>query len=495
MGVVALVIVLVVAVVGYAALGPGGDDSPAAGEPCADGVEIAADPAISEVVVDVLADAGCDGVTVTAAPAQRVLARLGTGVRVPDLWIPDSSLWLDPAEGVAVAVDSLATTPVVLATGRGSPPGSWRRAVRADRFVAGDPLTSTAAAVALYAGAADSEEALVGLAQRAAEPESGSDSVGEVSGTRDVTVLTEQQWLSLAPDLAASVPDRGTVLLDHPLVVTASEERRDAAVEAAEEIEDLLTAPTGAEALAALGFRDPSGEPIEGGVGDVAALSVDGGAATELLQRWSTLAIPTRTLAVFDVSGSMAFAAGDTTRIELTLAAAVRGLALFPRTAEVGLWAFSQADDGALDGDRSELLPVRGLDRRVGDRTHREALVEAIGELPGLTGGGTSLYDTAVAAYEAAVEGYQSDVVNSVLLFTDGANDDPDSLTRQQMLSALQDAVDPERPVRIITIGVSDDADADALRAIAGATGGQSYVARSPEDIGKVFQRAISARE
>ncbi|QYJ04334.1 substrate-binding and VWA domain-containing protein [Nocardioides panacisoli] len=489
---------LLVALLVVAALTVIGEDAPVpvGATECDREVDLAADPGIAEALTAVLDDAGCDGVTVTAAPTQRVLARLRTGVGVPDLWVPDSSLWVPGAgEAATVALESVATTPVVLVAGRGDPPGTWQRAVKSPRFTAADPLASTASVVALYAGAADSEEALATLAQGAASPEGDEDPVAAVAGSRSLTAVSEQQWLAAAPDLTAAVPRRGTVLLDHPLVVTAGEERRDEATDAADALTEVLTADAATRTLSGMGFRGADGAPTDAGVGEVATIPMDGDAAGDLLQRWSTLAIPTRTLAVFDVSGSMDFAAGDTTRIELTAEAARRGLALFPRTAEVGLWAFSQADDGELDGDRRELLPTRSLDARTDGGTHREALGAAIEELPGLVGGGTSLYDTAVAAYEEAVAGYQSDVVNSVLLFTDGANDDADSLTREEALTALRDAVDPDRPVRIIGIGISEDADEAALRDIAAATGGQSYVARSPADIASVFQRAISARE
>jgi hypothetical protein len=62
-------------------------------------------------------------------------------------------------------------------------------------------------------------------------------------------------------------------------------------------------------------------------------------------------------------------------------------------------------------------------------------------------------------------------------------------------LSELKSLEDPARPVLILTIGISDDADTDALEQIAEATpGGSTYVAETPEDIQNVFVDAIQAR-
>ncbi len=246
--------------------------------------------------------------------------------------------------------------------------------------------------------------------------------------------------------------------------------------------------------LAAAHFRGPDGAPGEQGVGKVQPIQVGAKDAAELLQRWVTLALPMRSLAVVDVSGSMDFPAGQTTRMGLTTQAATAGLSLFQDNAAIGLWAFSQADDGLLGADYRQLQPTRRLDEDAGGATQRELLAAEFDTMDELVGGGTSLYDTTLAAYESAVESYDPTAVNSVLLLTDGANDDPDSLTQQELIAGLRKAVDPERPVRIITLGITNDADADALEAISEATGGQSYLARSPNDIGKVFADAIAAR-
>ena len=77
---------------------------------------------------------------------------------------------------------------------------------------------------------------------------------------------------------------------------------------------------------------------------------------------------------------------------------------------------------------------------------------------------------------------------------TDGQNEDPGSITLTELLAELKELEDPARPVLILTIGISEDADTNALRQIAQATGGTTYVAKTAADIKQVFTNAIAAR-
>jgi hypothetical protein len=251
--------------------------------------------------------------------------------------------------------------------------------------------------------------------------------------------------------------------------------------------------------LAEAGFRDTTRSPLEGGqetgIGQVDAIPLpDGEAVTEALRRWAVLTVPSRTLAVVDVSGSMDEVDGQETRIDLTVAAADRALQLFPDNAQIGMWAFSVGLGGG-NQDHEPLVPIRQLGSAVdGGGTHRDALREAFAGLPEITYGGTGLYDTTLAAVRTVEDGYDARAVNSVILLTDGQNDDPGSLTLKQLLRTIERERDPARPVPVIAIGMGPDADAQALRRIAGATGGRSYVARNPADISQVFIDAMLNR-
>jgi uncharacterized protein YegL len=85
--------------------------------------------------------------------------------------------------------------------------------------------------------------------------------------------------------------------------------------------------------------------------------------------------------------------------------------------------------------------------------------------------------------------------VNSVLLITDGANDDDASSTPiEQLVSTLKTEADPAKPVKVIAVGIGTDADMAALRQIAGATNGAAYQAVDPRDLETVLFDALRQR-
>ncbi|HRD62440.1 MAG TPA: VWA domain-containing protein, partial [Nocardioides sp.] len=115
-------------------------------------------------------------------------------------------------------------------------------------------------------------------------------------------------------------------------------------------------------------------------------------------------------------------------------------------------------------------------------------------EMKDSTDGGTGLYDTALAAYRYAVQKYDENYSNSVILLTDGSNDDPGSISARMLLHRLRALADPQRPVRIIGVAVSEDADLAEIQRIAAATGGSAYRADTSEDLLRVFAQEIAGR-
>ncbi|MEQ6900309.1 substrate-binding domain-containing protein [Nocardioides sp. YIM 152588] len=473
-------------------------------------ITVAAAPEIAPTLRDVVVAEGCSQIAVEEAAPALVSAQVAAGKDVPDVWIPDSSSWVARAAGSAPTapeplVESLAISPVVLVSGAGKPPTTWLAALASDDLVPGDPLTSATASVPLVAGAAEATRdgvdlapTLVPLAQsQVDERRDAPDDVGRLDELANdgvgVTAVSEQAYLAAAPDLKASVPKSGTVVLDYPVLLTTAEERRGDIDETTQALMRILGDASVHDALTAAGFRSPDGSAVEGGVGAFSVLKTNAKQVRAVLQTWGTLVLPTRALSVVDVSGSMDFeAAGGQTRIQLLTAATTQGLTLFPDAAAIGLWAFSERLDG--DTDYRELVPIRALGSRVGGQTQRAAIQAGTASLASLTGGGTGLYDTTLAAYKTVLDAYDPNAANAVMLFTDGANDDPGSISLSQLLQQLRDLADPTRPVRIIAIGISGDADESALRQIAQSTGGQAYVAEDPADIPTVFLEAMGAR-
>jgi Ca-activated chloride channel family protein len=93
-------------------------------------------------------------------------------------------------------------------------------------------------------------------------------------------------------------------------------------------------------------------------------------------------------------------------------------------------------------------------------------------------------------------KGWQAGRVNSVILFTDGVNENPGGLSRGKLVSELKRVRDPERPVRMVIIGIGTGVDRDELKAITNASGpsGGVFVAEDPAKINEIFLQAIATR-
>jgi hypothetical protein len=193
---------------------------------------------------------------------------------------------------------------------------------------------------------------------------------------------------------------------------------------------------------------------------------------------------------VFDVSGSMATpvpTAGGLSRAEVTQKAAAQGLALFDDRWSVGNWIFSTDMDGTKP--YKQLVPITPLS------SGRTKLQAAISPMNPKKNGDTGLYDTALAAYQEVQDGWQPGRVNSVIIFTDGKNDNPDGITRDQLVSRLKKLRDPKRPVRMVIIGIGNEVDRGELEAITSATdAGGVFIAPDPAKISDIFLEAIGSR-
>lgn len=498
------------------------------GSECGDPGEysLAADPAIAPAVQQIIddtpaEDVGCADITVTATDSGQVSASVTKGADVPSLWIPDSSLWVgktvrSTASLIDLASQSVASTPAVLAARSNEVPffDTWLTALKLDGLRIGNPLTNTMSDAAILGAVAEAgsdqsaldsvASALVPIAQARASTRGEADSTArldDVVADGGVAVVSEQAYLQYRStsdtELDATVPPTGSVFLNFPLAVTEPDgERHDAAKSVGTAVAAAIDSERGRRTLSEQGFRGPGNAPLDSdrGLGEVQSLAiVDQQAAETILRQYQVLALPSRTLVMEDVSGSMNYNAGANSRIALTVQASETGNRLFPDNASMGLWAFSIGLGGGSQ-DYRELAPIRRMDEQVDGTTQREVLLQQIRTLPSLVGGGTGLYDTTLAAFRKVQEGYDPNAVNSVIILTDGANEDPDSISLDQLLSTLRSEQDATRPVVIVTIGITDDADAGVLQQISAATGGTSFVARNPSEIPNVFVNALRSR-
>jgi hypothetical protein len=92
-------------------------------------------------------------------------------------------------------------------------------------------------------------------------------------------------------------------------------------------------------------------------------------------------------------------------------------------------------------------------------------------------------------------DGWQAGRVNSVILMTDGKNENKAGISRDQLVAQLKKLKDPKRPVRMVIIGIGNEVDRKELEAITAATdAGGVFIAPDPAKIGDIFLEAIASR-
>ncbi|GAA1532440.1 substrate-binding and VWA domain-containing protein [Actinomadura kijaniata] len=433
----------------------------------------------------------------------------GPGTRRPDVWIPDSSLWPGriPAGRRPAVGGPVAATPLVLVTvGASAPVTSWRPVLAADgrtRVRLPDPERAAAGmgvlvvARTLLGGSRDAGASFAALARTLRQGTLGDVRAGLTAAPgRPAVVVAPEQTVrehnrrSPAPAATAALPREGTVVLDHPFTVPRETEASPDRARAARLLERALRERSARAAFRREGFRDP------GTASDalpVRALPVPADARIrEIAQSWSRLALGSRMLSLIDVSGSMGAAVpGGGTRLQAVAEVSREGLALQPDDTELGQWLFATRLDGSRDW--RETVPIGPLGERAGSATRRQLILSSLAALRHERGGGTGLYDTILAAYRHLIRTYRTDMVNTLLVFTDGGNDDPGGPSLDRTLRLLRAARDPVRPVQVVAIGVGPGVDTAALRRVTGVTGGGVYAARHAADIRQIF-RTVTAR-
>jgi hypothetical protein len=495
-------------------------------------LEVVASPDIAATVARVaqaLHDPdGCSTVRVRAEAGPDVLAALRQkSQRRPDVWIPDSSLWVERARaghGVdPVERQSIASTPLVLAVSRRlgtqlphtDAVQEWQDVTRMlgagqVELHAGPAASSSTAGllVALKAEAdqqPDPRAALAGMLSSVrldAVPGDGGHALATLGSSAAAAVpVTEQAVFQHNgdPQIAVVHPRAPGTPFDYPFAILSAKGSPGSTT--ADHLLTALRDPRGQELLRADGFRGvdgtgaglPPDRQVQGTQpGTVAVPSL--ATVDDLLKALGAVQQDARVLAVVDVSGSMASqvpGSNGSSRLDVALRAAAAGLELYPSTTEVGLWSFSLDVSGTTD--YRELVPIAPLDAVAPGG--RQALALAMTRMRPLPDGGTGLYDTTLAAVRAVRADWDPARVNAVVLLTDGDDTDPDGIGLDQLLSTLRsEQAGKPIPVIAITFGSGAGAGARALAAISAATGGAFYQATDSSRIRDIFLDALGQR-
>ncbi|KGN37170.1 substrate-binding domain-containing protein [Knoellia subterranea] len=497
-------------------------------------IEVA--PEVADIVKGQLAAATkanpCHRYEVTGTRPSSVASRIRQG-KAPDAWIPDSTVWLDQttagSTGSAVKADwtaggNLAHSPVVL----GNPVksndklsgdvGSWSDIINKSGSIhLANPHLDTASRLAYLASRTDaattkdvaagqriillSRFAATGTPELLAAVQDPSKSNTTRSEPFPISEQALAAYAKTAPGTLAPVtPKAGTLTMDYPWVpapdlAPALKEVADAGLRA-------LTSPAAVAAFTKAGFRstdDTSGPTIDGAAAATftALKPMAGPDRLNAIRQWDVLKADARMLVIMDVSGSMTNIAKDTggkTRAKVAEESLTTAVQRLPDGSQVGGWIFS-TDKGGKGKDYAPIAGIARLDAPEGQGTHRDAILAALKKFPSYISGDTGLYDTTAAAFAEMTKTYDPEYFNSVVIITDGKNDDPGGgLNLDQLLAQLKAGHDPARPVRIVSIGMGE-ADMKALEAISSTTGGETYTANTSDDLLTVFVQALLARE
>ncbi|QFG24689.1 substrate-binding domain-containing protein [Actinomadura sp. WMMB 499] len=468
----------------------------------------------------------------------------------PDVWIPDSSLWLSratPQDGEAQvrSSTSLAKSPIVIGVpatlaeqlqqnGVTSTP-SWDNLLKAAGGVAGGAVTKNqmipAGSVRLYVpdpmkNAAGMGSLMITSTLLANDPNRDSIFTGIVRTVRESQVPTVEaqfeqfgkgqgggkQPISLSSEQAlwtfnqskpqvgavALYPIEGTLSMDYPYAVTAQD---DAAREAAKLLEETLGDSQTREDLQAAGFRSadgkaPAGFSEQGGVSQARPRQLPSPKAEDVngvMQAWAQLTLGLRILTLIDVSGSMAeMVDADTNRLQAIGAVSQGGLGMMSDDTELGQWLFST---NMKDGAPYEVtVPIGPLGERIGSNTRRNRVLSVLSKMRPNPTGDTALYRTMLDAYKKMSDSFKPEFGNSILLLTDGKNDDAEGPSLEETLTQLKEMRDPNKPIQVNMIGFGPGVDRNELEQIGEATGGGVAVAQTPQDIQKIFLQMLSRR-
>jgi Ca-activated chloride channel family protein len=312
----------------------------------------------------------------------------------------------------------------------------------------------------------------------------------------DATTLDGDASPSKLP-LVAIYPHDGAIESDNPMIVLNAPWSSRAARTGARRFINFSLQPETQSEVAAAGFR-----PVHAGVPPAVltrANGVDPAAGTRsvapaspaeiarALTHWQSARRPARILVVFDVSDSMGDPADPTnpngpTKLAVAKAAVADSLGELGPDDEIGLRVFSTALRGSPNPNWRDVVPIRRIS------VNRRRLVNAIDSLKPWRG--SPLYRATLGAYDTIAHGVDPRRIDSVVLLTDGYNEDDHDTDLGALLGHLALRAD----IRVFTITYSNDADAATLVKMAQATNAANFDARDTRDLPEMALRALASQ-
>ncbi|MGW4093175.1 VWA domain-containing protein [Nocardia sp. NPDC004750] len=454
----------------------------------------------------------CARVEVTAQPSASVVAAFTSGKPwdkalgpQPALWIADSTRSIESMrvpgliEGTPVPI---ATSPIVLAV-----PEDLRRALeQADvswadlprlqqgsladvglngwgglrmALPAGDATLAAATAVGsavsgaepLSEQAAQSGQVVAAISGLAADAPEASDAAAALTeltaqdAPMHAIAATEQQLKGL-PGVVAFRPAGAALVADYPAALMSGAWVDKTQNLIAGRFTDYLRKPEQAQAFVTAGFAAAP---------QTAAAVPPRGALDKVRATLANPVLGVRSTVLVDVSASMGTAEGATTRLANVLAALNSTMTVMPPDFGLGVWTFGKN----LDGTTPYRVAAATAPLTTDQRTKIGTALTAVRASESRS---DQAYPSLIAAYNSVVAGYTPGRTNSVLLITDGPDDDS-TVTGTQLAADITAATDRTRPVRVDVIVVGGSG-TQTLQALAQQTGGHYTRLATSDDIG-----------
>ncbi|WP_457212868.1 VWA domain-containing protein [Nocardia gipuzkoensis] len=453
----------------------------------------------------------CARVAVNAQPSSAIVAAFTSGKPwdqalgpQPALWIADSTRSIESMrvpgliEGTPV---SIATSPIVLAVPEElhraleQAEVSWADLPRLQQgslgeiglsgwgglrmaLPSGDATLAAATAVGSAVSGAEplTEQAarsgqvvaaISGLAADAPESSGAAAALVEIT-TQDAPMhaiaATEQQLKGL-PGVLGFRPAGAAPVADYPAALMSGAWVDKTQNLIAGRFTDYLRKPEQAQAFVTAGF---------GGAPQTAAAVPSRGALDKVRDTLAHPVLGVRSTVLVDVSASMGTAEGATTRLANVLAALNSTMTVMPPDFGLGVWTFGKN----LDGNTPYRVAVATAPLTTDQRTK---ISTALSSVRPDESRADQAYPSLIAAYKSAVTGYTAGRTNSVLLITDGPDDDS-TITGTQLAADITAAIDRTRPVRVDVI-VLGGSGTQTLQALAQQTGGSYTRLATSDDI------------
>lgn len=488
-------------------------------------------PAFTEVVEGFTAQPGVPCAAFTVVPLESsTVAQSLAGPTRPDAWVVDAHLWLEQANSRAglglVADEPFAATPVVLAMTPASAEETERAAWAAlaegsddgPRLALPDPTTSTVGLLGLAAAAPDaSETALKRVAESARSfTDPGSAIVAASDARRDVTTpvsmaeLTRYNATNANSPLTGVAPADGSPTLEYSLVAVAD---GTVASRVLRSLRDFLASDAARAVVAAHGFTPPGAgasapaapsssveaapagtrtgaeAPATTALGKVTPLpALSLATAEKLRDAWAAVQPAPSGVLALDTSGTTLSQVAGSTILDRISEGAQLGIGRLPDRARVGLWLYGQ--HLGPKGEDHLVVVTPGALSRAGQL---QAIAKGLESMPTVAGGGRGLYDTVIAAVDAARAQAQPGRASTAVVVTAGPNDDDFGASLGAVKAHLSKN-DPAKGVQLVIIGVGSKPDATLLTEVARSAGGTYQAVQGSDDLAPAIAAALAGR-